>query len=226
MSNNHGGSGRICESALRVGSMYRSPFLLLRLHLISSESLSRYAMTNVVSKGVLNVLELLTDDFSEMDVIRISAMNWIEGYGNQLFVRLVTTDTGTTSAASLLRGYAKGEPLAIAELSQFIITAEPQVHLRPLIANVWCYISCSKCARKVQRSASSFACMFCNQTNALGVFRYCVEMTVADDLNEAVFVKFLWIAENMYCDLRKLYEIVSKMAVEIPELHQYSSEVC
>lgn len=34
------------------------------------------------------------------------------------------------------------------------------------------------------------------------------------------------IAENMYCDLRKLYEIVSKMAVEIPELHQYSSEVC
>ncbi|CAN6820333.1 unnamed protein product [Brassica oleracea] len=49
----------------------------------------------------------------------------LEGSVSQLFV-LVTTDTGTTSAASLLRGYAKGEPLAIAELSQFIITAEPQ----------------------------------------------------------------------------------------------------
>ncbi|KAL0826190.1 hypothetical protein Bca101_049867 [Brassica carinata] len=114
-------------------------------------------------------------------------------------LRLVTTDTGTTSAASLLRGYAKGEPLTIAELSQFIITAEPQkigfictgkvTCIKA--ANVWCYISCSKCARKLQRSASSFVCMFCNQTNALGVFRYCVDMTVADDPNEAVFVKFL-----------------------------------
>ncbi|CAN6892138.1 unnamed protein product [Brassica oleracea] len=35
---------------------------------------------------------------------------------------LVTNDTGNTSAASLLRGYAKVERLTIAELNQFIIT--------------------------------------------------------------------------------------------------------
>ncbi|CAN6898712.1 unnamed protein product [Brassica oleracea var. botrytis] len=38
------------------------------------------------------------------------------------FYKLVTNDTGNTSAASLLRGYAKVERLTIAELNQFIIT--------------------------------------------------------------------------------------------------------
>ncbi|KAF8112066.1 hypothetical protein N665_0068s0033 [Sinapis alba] len=174
-------------------------------------------LTILVSKSVLNVLEFLTDDFSDMDVIGIPALNWIEGHGNQLFVRLVTNDTGTKSAATLLRGYAKVEPLTIAKLSQFIITAETQkieficigkvtyikaekygaTYLAPsvqghILLQVCKDISCSKCARKLHKSASSFACMFCNQTNADGVFRYCVEMTVADDPDEAVFVKFLW----------------------------------
>ncbi|KAF8108609.1 hypothetical protein N665_0106s0011 [Sinapis alba] len=120
--------------------------------------------------------------------------------------KLVINDTGITSSASFLRGFAKVEPLTIAELCQFIITTEPQAHLRPLIfthikeENVWCYISCSKCAKKLQRSASLFACMFCNQTNVVGVLRYCLEMTVVDDSDEAVFVKFL-------CEITKLTNI-------------------
>ncbi|KAF8085391.1 hypothetical protein N665_0668s0022 [Sinapis alba] len=166
-------------------------------------------LTILVSKSVLNVLEFLTDDFSDMDVIGIP------GYFHHC--RLVTNDTGTKSAATLLRGYAKVEPLTIAKLSQFIITAETQkieficigkvtyikaekygaTYLAPsvqghILLQVCKDISCSKCARKLHKSASSFACMFCNQTNADGVFRYCVEMTVADDPDEAVFVKFLW----------------------------------
>lgn len=44
----------------------------------------------------------------------------LTGYSHQC--RLVTNDTGNTSAASLLRGYAKVERLTIAELNQFIIT--------------------------------------------------------------------------------------------------------
>ncbi|KAG5389530.1 hypothetical protein IGI04_019138 [Brassica rapa subsp. trilocularis] len=37
-----------------------------------------------------------------------------------------TNDTGNISAASLLRGFAKVEPMKIAELNQFIITPQPQ----------------------------------------------------------------------------------------------------
>ncbi|CAN6879375.1 unnamed protein product [Brassica oleracea] len=46
--------------------------------------------------------------------------------------------------------------------------------------------------KETSEDSSSFACMFCYQSNALGVFRYCVEMTVAAYPDEAVFVKFLW----------------------------------
>ncbi|WZZ34803.1 hypothetical protein YC2023_018204 [Brassica napus] len=46
--------------------------------------------------------------------------------------------------------------------------------------------------KETSEDSSSFACMFCYQSNALGVLRYCVEMTVAADPDEAVFVKFLW----------------------------------
>ncbi|WZZ43610.1 hypothetical protein YC2023_039869 [Brassica napus] len=38
-----------------------------------------------------------------------------------------TNDTGNTSAVSLLRGFSKVEPMKIAELNQFIITAQHQV---------------------------------------------------------------------------------------------------
>lgn len=41
-----------------------------------------------------------------------------------------------------------------------------------------------------QRSASSFVCMFCNRPNVVGVLRYHVKMTVADDTDESVFVSF------------------------------------
>ena len=40
--------------------------------------------------------------------------------------RLVSKDTENTSAASLLRGYAKVEPLTMADLNEFIITAIPK----------------------------------------------------------------------------------------------------
>ncbi|CAN7041759.1 unnamed protein product, partial [Brassica rapa subsp. trilocularis] len=51
----------------------------------------------------------------------------LEGSVSQLFVLdLCSQMTRTTSAASLLRGYAKGEPVTIPKPSQFIITAEPR----------------------------------------------------------------------------------------------------
>ncbi|KAG2293819.1 hypothetical protein Bca52824_040488 [Brassica carinata] len=42
------------------------------------------------------------------------------------FYNFFTNDTGNTSAVSLLRGFSKVEPMKIAELNQFIITAQHQ----------------------------------------------------------------------------------------------------
>ncbi|KAJ4865737.1 Rep_fac-A_C domain-containing protein [Raphanus sativus] len=47
--------------------------------------------------------------------------------GESCFYKLVARDTGLPSAAPLLRGYAKVEPVTIRELNDFIITAMSQV---------------------------------------------------------------------------------------------------
>ncbi|KAL0685803.1 hypothetical protein Bca4012_052651 [Brassica carinata] len=44
-----------------------------------------------------------------------------------------------------------------------------------------CYVSCSNCTRKLQCTVSAFTCVHCNNTNAVGVLCYGVEMVIADD---------------------------------------------
>ncbi|KAH0898198.1 hypothetical protein HID58_047766 [Brassica napus] len=75
---------------------------------------------------------------------------------------LFYSDTGHATAAPLLRGYAKVEPLTIAELNEFSDKNEEEL-------------------RKLQRTVSAFTCVHCNNTNAVGVLRYGVEMVIADD---------------------------------------------
>ncbi|WZZ78196.1 hypothetical protein YC2023_098768 [Brassica napus] len=115
------------------------------------------------------------------------------------FYRLVAQDTRLTPAALLLMGYAKVESLSIAELNDFVITAPSQEIDFICTGRVtevkmkkgWCYISFSNCAKKLQRTVSSFTCLPCNKTNAVGVLRYRVEeMSVADETSEALFVCF------------------------------------
>ncbi|KAF3487880.1 hypothetical protein F2Q69_00058076 [Brassica cretica] len=68
-------------------------------------------------------------------------------------------------------GYAKVEPLSISELNEFVITAEPQeieFVYTGMVSEIkmdkgWCYVSCS---------------------------RYRVEMSIADDTDEGLFVAF------------------------------------
>ncbi|KAG2323578.1 hypothetical protein Bca52824_016791 [Brassica carinata] len=64
------------------------------------------------------------------------------------------------------------EPLTIAELNNFIITAP------------------SQCSRKLQRTISSFTCARCANSHAVGALRYRVEMAIADDTAEGTFVWF------------------------------------
>ncbi|CAN6928547.1 unnamed protein product [Brassica oleracea] len=123
--------------------------------------------------------------------------------GEVLFYQLVARDTGLPSAAPLLRGYAKVEPLKIAELNNFIVTAPTQeidFLCAGRVARVdadkgWCYVACSKCSRKLQRTVSAFTCVRCANPHAIEALRCpslccCVEMAIADDTAEGIFVWF------------------------------------
>ncbi|CAN7076992.1 unnamed protein product [Brassica oleracea var. botrytis] len=120
--------------------------------------------------------------------------------GEPLFHRLVARDTGLPSAAALLKSYAKVEPVTIAELTNFITTDPPQQHeidflITERVSRVeadkgWCYVACSKCSKKLQRTVTSFECARCNNLHAVGSLRYRVEMVVTDDTAEGTFVCF------------------------------------
>ncbi|XP_013614348.1 PREDICTED: uncharacterized protein LOC106320521 isoform X4 [Brassica oleracea var. oleracea] len=107
-------------------------------------------------------------------------------------------DTGVPSAAPLLKGYAKVETLTVAELNNFITSATSQEIdfictgkvVRLDVDKGWCYVTCAKCSQKLQRTVSALECTQCNNTNAVGVLRYRVELAIADDTAEGVFVCF------------------------------------
>ncbi|CAN7015621.1 unnamed protein product [Brassica rapa subsp. trilocularis] len=112
--------------------------------------------------------------------------------------RLVARYTGLPAAAPLLRSYAKVEPVTIAELNNFITTAQSQEIdflctgrvSRVEVDKGWCYVACSKCSKKLQRTVTLFECARCNNTNAVGSLRYRVEMVITDDTAEGTFVCF------------------------------------
>ncbi|KAH0909213.1 hypothetical protein HID58_001538, partial [Brassica napus] len=118
--------------------------------------------------------------------------------GDALFYKLVARDTGLPSAAPLLRSYAKVETMTIADLSSFIVSAESQEIdflctgkvVRVDTEKGWCYVACSKCSKKLQRTESAFTCGVCNNPHAVGALRYRVEMAIADDTAEGTFVWF------------------------------------
>ncbi|KAH0898199.1 hypothetical protein HID58_047767 [Brassica napus] len=102
---------------------------------------------------------------------------------------LFYSDTGHATAAPLLRGYAKVEPLTIAELNEFSDKNEEELSTLydiyficiGMITGIkidkgLCYVSCSNCTRKLQRTVSAFTCVHCNNTNAVGVLRLATYM--------------------------------------------------
>nr|VDD42959.1 unnamed protein product [Brassica oleracea] len=112
--------------------------------------------------------------------------------------RLIARDTGLPSAAPLLRSYAKVKTMTIADLSSFIVNAESQEIdflctgkvVRVDTDKGWCYVACSKCSKKLQRTESAFTCGVCNNSHAVGALRYRVEMAISDDTAEGTFVWF------------------------------------
>ncbi|KAG2250110.1 hypothetical protein Bca52824_089738 [Brassica carinata] len=92
---------------------------------------------------------------------------------------LVEQSTGLAPVAPLLKSYAKVEKLSISELNDFVLTAASQdidFICSGKVTGVkldkgWCYVSCSKCFKKLHRSVSTLTCQSCNNTNAVGVLR-------------------------------------------------------
>ncbi|KAH0873580.1 hypothetical protein HID58_070942 [Brassica napus] len=114
---------------------------------------------------------------------------------NQQFLRLTITNslafgrlffngkclmipTWNNPAPSLLRGYAKVEPLSISKLNKFVLTAKPQV-TGIKMERGRCYVSCFMYTRKLQRTVISFTFVSRNNTKAIGVLRYRVEMSIS-----------------------------------------------
>ncbi|CAN6830855.1 unnamed protein product [Brassica oleracea] len=120
------------------------------------------------------------------------------GAGAALFYRLAARDTGLPSAAPLLKSYAKVENMTIADLNSFIVSAASQEIdflctgrvVRIDTDKGWCYVACSKCSKKLQRTESAFTCGVCNNPQAVGALRYRVEMAISDDTAEGTFVWF------------------------------------
>ncbi|KAG2308555.1 hypothetical protein Bca52824_028303 [Brassica carinata] len=87
-------------------------------------------------------------------------------------------DTGLPSSAQLLKGYAKD--------IDFICSGKVRLD----VDKGWCYVACSKCSKKLQRTVIALECVRCNNANAVGVLRYRVELVIADDTAEGAFVCF------------------------------------
>ncbi|CDY71714.1 BnaCnng74090D, partial [Brassica napus] len=116
--------------------------------------------------------------------------------GQACLSRLVNICTGHTPVAALIRKVAKVEPVTMAELNSFVAAAVSDdieymctgTVLRLDSEKGWCYIACVKCGRKLKRTDSVFVCMHCENYHAVGVPRYRVELAIADDTDEGIFV--------------------------------------
>ncbi|KAG2281639.1 hypothetical protein Bca52824_052859 [Brassica carinata] len=117
--------------------------------------------------------------------------------GESLFSSgLLEQDTGLAPVGRLVRSFAKVETLSIAELNDFVLNASSQNIDFICTGKVtgikldkgWCYVSCAKCFRKLHRSVSSLTCLSCNNTDAVGILRYRVEISIAHETGEGLFV--------------------------------------
>lgn len=118
--------------------------------------------------------------------------------GSEAFNRLPECGPDQGGSSSKVVHAQKIEPLTIAELNNFVLTADPQIIEFLCTAKVtevkqdegWCYIGCSVCSKKLNREETSFTCVSCNQTNAVAELRYRVVLSVSDATGSAGFVGF------------------------------------
>ncbi|CDY30983.1 BnaC04g24410D [Brassica napus] len=120
-------------------------------------------------------------------------------FERSLFYKLVSTDTVLQSAAPLLKASAKVENLTISELNEFVITAPSQdidFMCSRKVTGIrmdkgWCYVVCSKCTKNGNaQTQHSHVCTATIQMLLVPSGIYRVELGIADDTAEGVFVCF------------------------------------
>ncbi|KAH0888455.1 hypothetical protein HID58_050884 [Brassica napus] len=83
-------------------------------------------------------------------------------YFDKETIAVVAQDTGLAPAAPLLKGYDKVESLSVADLNEFVNSASSQeidFICTEKVTGIkldkgWCYVSCSNCTKKLQRTVS------------------------------------------------------------------------
>ncbi|CAF2059184.1 unnamed protein product [Brassica napus] len=119
-------------------------------------------------------------------------------YLNTVYLyRLVARDTDLPLAATLLKAYAKVEPLTIAELNYLLSLLHPRTLTSyvpgELLALTWTkggVMLHAPNAVKLQHTVSSIAFVRCDNAHAVGTFRYRVETAIADGTAEGAFFCF------------------------------------
>nr|VDD09625.1 unnamed protein product [Brassica oleracea] len=131
-----------------------------------------------------------------MATIKLENLRYLE---RSLFYKLVSTDTVLQSAAPLLKASAKVENLTISELNEFVITAPSQdidFMCSRKVTGIrmdkgWCYVVCSKCTKNGNaQTQHSHVCTATIQMLLVPSGIYRVELGIADDTAEGVFVCF------------------------------------
>ncbi|CAF1700179.1 unnamed protein product [Brassica napus] len=115
----------------------------------------------------------------------------------------------STISRPLLRSYAKVETMTLAELNAAVVNAASQEIDFLRIGRVvrldtdkgWCYAACSKCSKKLQRTASAFACGRCNNLHGAGALRRVACSKQWDKMNSRLLLGCyisLWITLIIY----------------------------
>ncbi|KAG5410499.1 hypothetical protein IGI04_006818 [Brassica rapa subsp. trilocularis] len=111
--------------------------------------------------------------------------------------KLVARDTDLPLAATLLKAYAKVEPLTIAELNYLLSLLHPRTLTSyvpgELLALTWTkggVMLHAPNAVKLQHTVSAIAFVQCDNAHAVGTFRYRVETAIADGTAEGTFFRF------------------------------------
>ncbi|KAG2290820.1 hypothetical protein Bca4012_006769 [Brassica carinata] len=113
-------------------------------------------------------------------------------------MRLYSKPEKDTTSAKQYHGVKKLEKVSPGELNNYVLESPLQAIeflCKAKIAslettNGWCYISCAKCSKKLQRGNSSFTCPTCFNAIAVGVVRYRVELLVEAGDDKSLFVAF------------------------------------
>uniref|UniRef100_A0A0D3ALF4 Uncharacterized protein n=1 Tax=Brassica oleracea var. oleracea TaxID=109376 RepID=A0A0D3ALF4_BRAOL len=135
---------------------------------------------NLKRGGELMRLNLLIVDLNILDSGKSICAYWFSMFKSDI---LVARDTGLTPAAPLLREIAKVEPVTVAELNSFVTTAVILSSCAP-----------ARLSDPIQRKdgVTLLALNLAGSSSALNLplHVYRMELTIADDTDEGIFVCF------------------------------------